>query len=384
MTLYKLLQIAIGTAEPDEFPMLDDEQWEMLQEEAKKQTVIGVALGGVEKLPLEKQPERVRKLRWFASVEKIKKRNEKLDIVCNKLTMKMRKAGIETVVLKGQGVAKMYPQPLYRSAGDIDLYVMLNSQLNLANGDYSVDKSIPEITKRIEDFNIGKLGKIVYHHIDWEIPGIEVEVHIRPMQFNNPWVNIRFQRWAKQELQSAISNHIFSSESCEQNSKEWKYIVPTAEFNLVFMLGHIYHHLLFEGVGLRQVMDYAVLLLSIKNEEIDIKNRVVEKIRSLKMMKFAKGMMWVMKEVFNLPDQALLCEPDENIGRFILNEIQQAGNFGKFDERIDHEKLQGGTVVKFLERTRIRMKFIHYFPSEILWDIPFRIWHFFWRMKVRQ
>lgn len=33
----------------------------------------------------------------------------------------------------------------------------------------------------------------------------------------------------------------------------------------------------------------------------------------------------------------MICEPDEEEGKFLLNEIMLAGNFGKYDQRIKRE-----------------------------------------------
>ena len=60
--------------------------------------------------------------------------------------------------------------------------------------------------------------------------------------------------------------------------------IPTVEFNFIFQLTHIYAHLMNEGIGLRQLLDYYFVLL-----HADIKN-VVELQRNLKhigLWKFA-------------------------------------------------------------------------------------------------
>ena len=37
-------------------------------------------------------------------------------------------------------------------------------------------------------------------------------------------------------------------------------MIPTVEFNIIFQLTHIYSHLMNEGIGLRQLLDYYYVL----------------------------------------------------------------------------------------------------------------------------
>lgn len=358
--LYHLLRIFMGTSDGSSFPILSEEQWKELMECAKKQMLMGVTYGGFEQLPSEKQPPRPLKLKWIATVKMIKKRNEWLNYTGSKVSAKLTDAGYECILLKGQGLGLLYPESSYRIPGDIDLWIKFPDTKR------GINSQVKSLIERLRAFNFGELGKAVYHHIEWHMPNTEAEIHIRPMAFNNPFVNNRFQQWAS--TTKATWNDTLN---CS---------LPDAEFNLVFILAHIYHHILFEGVGLKQLMDYAFVLQSTTGMHKERKH-ARKMIRSLKMESFAKGIMWIMKEKFHLSNEALLFGTNETMGRFLLNEIEQSGNFGRFDERLNHEHIKGGTVVKFIERTKHRMRFISRFPSEIFWDIPFRLWHWTWRLR---
>ena len=56
------------------------------------------------------------------------------------------------------------------------------------------------------------------------------------------------------------------------------------------------------------------------------RERTVATLRQLRMLRFARAMMWVQQQVFGLEEEYLLVEPDEREGRFLLEEIMLAGN----------------------------------------------------------
>ena len=144
-----------------------------------------------------------------------------------------------------------------------------------------------------------------------------------------------------------------------------------------YLLLHMYKHLTGEGIGLRQMMDYYYVLQQSLSEEAQ--QQVVRRIEDFKMMRFAHATMYVMREVFGLEEEYLLVAPDEKAGRFLLDEIMQAGNFGKYDTRLKRKRNETAwfRLVRSLKRNA---RFLSYYPNEVLWNPVFRTWQFLWRM----
>ena len=162
------------------------------------------------------------------------------------------------------------------------------------------------------------------------------------------------------------------------DSKQATLPVPNAAFNRVYILVHIYRHLFAEGVGLRQLLDYYFVLqqgfTEVEREE------TLRTLRSLGMMRFTRAVMWVLQEVYAMPDRYLLTSPDEEEGQFLLDEIMLAGNFGKHDERM--QRAEGEGAFRWGLRKVIRnFRFVRSYPSEVLWSPLFKVWHLFWRIK---
>ena len=100
-------------------------------------------------------------------------------------------------------------------------------------------------------------------------------------------------------------------------------------------------------------------------------------ISALGMKRFAEATMWVMKEIFGLEDKYLLCKPNEEYGRFLLDEVMQTGNMGHADERVDHRQLQSA-VGRYLFNLKRDIRIIKICPHEALWEPLWGIYQFAW------
>ena len=245
-------------------------------------------------------------------------------------------------------------------------------------------------------------------------------------------------------------------------------MIPTVEFNIIFQLTHIYSHLMNEGIGLRQLLDYYYVLcdfykvyqksskthpssLTLKggstafpkplspqgtgdvtapprrSEPLRSKvggpskvspdcagwdrrgvsgdtssasgssasdsstavtssastalDMVRKELKELGLWKFAGGIMYIMQEVFGMPASRLIVPPNEKYGKFVLNEVLEAGNFGKHDARNRFGRLKLGHN---LQRVYRDIRLVKFFPAEALCEPLFRTWHFFWRVKNKK
>ena len=326
--------------------------WEKLYDFARSQTVESTYWHGIERL------DRAGKIKldentvltWMARIKKLERRSAKTFKKAAWTWKNFRHEGFRSCILKGQGNALLYPKSVLRTSGDIDIWV--------EGGD---EKVIAYIDSVCPGF------KRSYHHIDFIKTGkIPIEVHYRPSWLNNPWHNRRLQQWFEEH-----------SEECFTNKREdYGFCVPTFRFNVVYLLSHMYCHLISEGVGLRHLVDYYHLL----SNSPDAPRPTEEELRHLGLLKIAGAVMWVLHEKLGLDSKLLVCQPNERCGKIMLNEILEGGNFGKFDERIlggDSKNAVRHNAKRILRDIRL---FLH-FPSECFWEPYFRIWHFVWRYR---
>lgn len=340
----QFLRCSMGLSK--EFPSLTEAEWKDLYSFCIKQSLVGIAFSGMERLNGEQKPPYVLLMQWIAYAEQIERGNRVLNEKSTELQSLFMGAGFGTCILKGQGNALMYPNSLRRQSGDIDIWV------------HGKTKDIIAFLKTKCDLSQKVVG---YHHVEFPIwDDVEVEVHWRPSWRSSPLHNYRIQRWFR----------LHSSESCVKEGL----IIPTWRFNVVYQLQHMFFHVLQEGLGLRQAMDYYYLLRS----EDRVEEMSFEKtLKWLGLYPFAGAMMYVLKEVFCLDERYLIAPVNEKKGKFLLTEIMQSGNFGKLDER--NAELQKTTGVKrSLARAKRSLRFLKEYPVEVLCT-PFQIYHVIWR-----
>ena len=107
---------------------------------------------------------------------------------------------------------------------------------------------------------------------------------------------------------------------------------------------------------------------------------VQKELKELGLWKFAGGIMYIMQEVFGMPASRLIVPPNEKYGKFVLNEVLEAGNFGRHDARNRFGRSQLGHN---LQRVYRDIRLVKFFSAEALCEPLFRTWHFFWRLKYK-
>lgn len=345
----ELVQVALGHREQlGHVP--SEQEWTELFMFSQKQAVVGVAFFALEKLSRQGQkPPRNLLLKWFAVAENVKARNELLDNCCGELLGLLAKHDIKASILKGQGIACYYDNNLkpLRQSGDIDVFVDGGMETAMAFAKAQGQKNIEWDYKHL-------------HLRRWH--DVEVEMHYRVEVLLNLRKNKKLQQWF-----SDHKNLMFG----EINGLT----TPNTEFNVFYILLHIYRHFLYEGVGLRQIIDYYFVLKANVNGKGH--DAALDAVKAFGMVKFAMGLMWLMQEVLGMPREWMLWEPDEREGKYILEQVMQGGNFGHHDNRLTHK---GGKMGAVKAICRHNWHLVSHYPQEIIWPPIWFVYHKCWKM----
>lgn len=288
----------------EEKPIVTD--WLALFRFADKQKILGICSPSRYSVELEHSLL----YQWLGIEQQIRKRcvvlNERIKDLCQIL----EDAGFSCCLLKGQGNAEMYPEPLKRMAGDIDVWIDANEQ----TVQKYVKERFPETT-------------ISYKHVKFPVfDDVPVDVHDTPLKFYSPKYHKRLQRWIHENKKEQFEHDIHLT-GIEKEIK-----VPTAKFNVIYQLGHMLIHLFDEGVGLRHLVDYFYVLKGLNLSEKE-RGEIVDTLKDLGMMHFAKAVMWIESNILGLPVEYCIVTPDEKRGQQLLVDVLDGGNFGKYSQR---------------------------------------------------
>ena len=359
---FRFLQFSLEQSDGKDFlsgEALADFDWDSFYRFAKKQALVGVVFDGIQKLPKEVAPNQDLLMTWFGQCQRIKRRNVVMNEATAKIYEKIKAEGFRCCILKGQGNALMYPNPHARTPGDVDVWVNASRE------------EIRRLATVLAEGN-GNIGKESLNHIEMSVDGIAVELHSTPAILNNPLYNRRLQRWLMRNADLQCSNVV------ELPNGVGGVAVPTAAFNVVYQLFHLYHHYLFEGIGLRQFVDY-YFVISMLNVECEMLSSLQRELKHLGLWKFAGAVMYVLHEVLGLAEDKMLVPMDERRGRLLLEEILAGGNFGK------HAAMKHSGSMTWQHnfyRLQKDWKLMIYYPGECIAEPFYRLWHFLWRNFV--
>ena len=225
------------------------------------------------------------------------------------LVWKMRKAGVYTILVKGQGVAQSYEKPLWRSCGDVDFF--------LSEDNYNKAKELllPMSESVEQEWDTSK-------HLGMTIDGWTVELHGSLRGSLSPRVNreleeIKHETFFGGRVRSWVNNgtHIF---------------LLDVNNDVTYVFTHFLNHFYKGGIGLRQICDWCRLLWTYRET---LNHELLEsRIRKMGLMSEWRAFGAFAVEYLGMPSEAMpMYSPDAKWKRKadkICAFIMEVGNFG--------------------------------------------------------
>lgn len=233
------------------------------------------------------------------------------------ITQRYEDEGLHPILLKGEHLASFYDNPLTRSCGDIDLIFcaeeadracLLAEHWTRTNGGVIVPAGTVE--ERMRHLHV------IYH-------GVNIEIHYPLWESAN---TLHTQQFIK------LSNTYLHPDNCEWFDFGYgKILVPTLQYNLIYMTDHMCHHLLKEGISLRQICDLAAALH--RGYQIIDQARLRKELQECGLLRAWQILGGIIVKQLGLPSREF---PFYNEHRAqlsqgkLLQSILKGGNFGRY------------------------------------------------------
>ena len=270
------------------------------------------------------------------------------NITLQKIVSELRQQGIEPCILKGQGIAQYYPNPDLRQCGDIDLYV--------SHADYEKTCEIIGAMGTEEDH---ARDESILKHFHTHIGKVPIEIH--------RYTDVYYQRRLNNTYQ-AISDEGFRAEPVMVDIAGFKITTPPVDFNVFYIFNHLWHHFIADGVGLRQICDWAMLLHKC-HAQIDTE-RLKGMLEKMGLMKQWKVFGCIAVDVVGLPEGEFpfYDRSHMDLAQKVYKLVMLEGNFGQENLK-DDERPSGylaGKVHSLTFRLRRNFRVLTLFPKDSL------------------
>lgn len=219
----------------------------------------------------------------------------------------LREHDIEPVLLKGFGLALLYPNPSLRQFGDIDLFVGLDHFHEAC----SLLRTLPGGYNWGEEKDIGR-------HYNIEFGRYPMEVHRVSADIDDAKENALYEAIEREGLLQR-QQHV--------DLDGFPITLPSKEFQVFFTFFHAWHHFLTTGVGWRQLTDVALALHAYHNQ-LDLE-QLQRWLTSMRLMQPWQTFGWLMVDRLGLPETEM---PFYNAStrrraQKLYRQIMEEGNF---------------------------------------------------------
>ena len=305
---------------------------------AQEQSVTGILAAGLENVSDTKAPQSLT-LQIVGDALQLEIQNKEMNVFISSLFEELKAAGIDALLVKGQGIAQCYERPLWRACGDVDLL--------LDEENYQKAKTV------LAPFAESEAPEVKFRlHKSYDIKGWEVELH----------GNMRgsFLKRVDRVVDDVQKNIYEHCEFRKWECGETIIPLPPVDNDIIFVFSHILQHFFIEGIGLRQICDWCRLLWTYK---LDLDMALLEKrLQEMGVMTEWKAFGSLAVEYLGMPIEAMPFYDSnyKNKGGRALDFILETGSFG-YNRHINETYKYPVIVRKLISLCRHTWDGIRYF-----------------------
>lgn len=321
--------------------------WHSLFKTAKLQAVVGLVADAISKLPDDCRPPKDVRMACIGYMQQIEQMNVLHRYVIKKVHALLKGNGVNVVFMKGLMAGTRYPNPFVRQCGDIDFVV--------------AESDFPRTLKLLE-----QIGKVDYkleheHHGMAFVDGVTLEPHYKVHNYQHPMNDKAMKEMFGEVFPQSLEHIDIDGEQIP--------VFPKT-FESVFLVSHMVNHVYEEGLGLRQVIDYA-LFLQHEYYKID-KDFHQAYLERMHMERGHRIFVRICEKYLGLSSSIvqIQCTPrEETFADKLMNDILHVGNFGR-GAYIFHRDGKWGDLQNYWWVTKRAIRLNYLCPTEAsMWPI---------------
>ncbi len=279
---------------------------------AEEQSVVGLVTAGAEWFTVHGSRFMIpltEKLKLLGKCQLIEQRNVAMNQFVAGLIGRMREAGINALLMKGQGLAQCYERPMWRACGDVDLF--------LDDDNYERAKQfLQPLASRVDK-------EAPYsRHLAMTIDTWTVELH--------GYLRCGLSKRVDRELDALRREEFAGGKKRTWMNGNTQVSLPSADCDAVYVFVHFLNHFYKGGICMRQVCDWCRLLWTYR-EAVDVP-QLERHLNRMKLLDEWKGFAALAVEKLGMPDEAMpLYDRDDQWKRKadrILDFMFEKGNRG--------------------------------------------------------
>lgn len=285
---------------------------------AEEQSVVGLVAAGIEQV-CDTKVAKADVLQFIGQSLQLEQQNTAMNYFIGVIVDKMREEGIYTLLVKGQGIAQCYDKPLWRSCGDVDLFLDEESYKKAS-------AFLSQMAQSIDEENHENL------HLGMTI---------------DPWV-VELHGTLRSGLGKRIDKEIDSIQEKtfkERRVRVWRngetdVFLPAPDDDVIYVFSHILQHFFKGGIGLRQICDWCRLLWTFRDT---VDTYLLEiRLKTMGLMSEWKTFAALAVDWLGMPMEAMpLYDSSARWkikARKVMAIVLETGNFGHNRDRSYYEK----------------------------------------------
>ena len=240
--LCKLINSSLA-GKPLEISGVTELDWQRCFDIALQQNVLAMTFPAMSALPKEQRPEFALWSKWMAYAQSVTEQSAHKRQVVEKIGGWLAEEGLTTMILKGFSLSALYPNPILREFCDVDIF---------SGTDYEA------VNACFHKHGI-EVGKPDGHHARLTVDGVAVEHH-------HSFGNSRVRQEDAYSIEEVLQRRAISDPRPTAMSG---ISFPGPTLTALYTGWHAYKHFMHEKIELRHVIDWAVALRQLTQEEAD-------------------------------------------------------------------------------------------------------------------